>query len=224
MVKLIFILTFQLFTSTFVTAQKQLNKDEIVKSWKSFKSEELDHDKSIRNLPGDSLFKAETIKLIDSLNTTGVDSIIICTASYPGYYTSDPCTSGIYPIKSCIIWKFNSGTYYKKLNGTCMYRIHKIESSEIFDFVKINYQNLLKDTFMPVIYKAFQNKKGNVTYSVKMIDHEPNYCISYLFNQVYESQSFTELQISDTKNLFYKDNLKLKSYALWLLIKEETMD
>ena len=181
-------------------------------------------NKSLPFLASDSLLHDQTVQLIDSLHLIDIDSIVIYTVSYPGYYSNDSCVSGSYPVTSFVIWMLNTNTYCKKLKGKCISNTIKIDSSKIFDFIKNNYSILTREIFMPVIYEAVQKRKNNIKYSMRMIDHEPKYSISYILNNIYENKEFTEIEISDNKSLFYKDNLNLKSHVLWMILKSELIE
>lgn len=207
--------------SAIVSGQKKLTEEEIIYYWTKTKPE-IPKDKNVLPITGfDTTLHTRTIKLIDSLHALSIDTIVVYTVSYPGYYGSTKCRTGLYPVNSFVIWKSSDETYTKRLEGNCNFNIAKISPTSLFEYYDKNYSTIKNEIFMPNIYGAELSDSNTVRYSAGFSFHEPQYSIIYRDGTAFSEIKFSESELEDKKSLFHDRNLNLKSYAWWKIIKRD---
>ena len=215
----IFILFFSLMNGN---SQTNLTKNEILSSWAA--ANKADTIKDLSNVTINPKTKKRIIEFIDSLNSKGIDTIIIYTIAYRGYFTKDSCLDYVYPIYSYLLWISNNEVNNKTIRGKCESAIMKINSPDIFEFYKNNKESIKKEIIMPVILNAQRTKENNINYSIVTLDNDPNYSIYFLFGNSFKIVNFTQSDMQNENSLFHDYNLNLKSIQLWKLIKKEIGD
>ena len=194
--------------------QRQMTKDEILKTWTSFQ----------KPTNQDSLFRfdihLQTRATLDNLINSGVDTLLVYSVSYPGYSAmdNDSCST-MYPVDSYFFWRRDGKDYMKKVNGQCKER-QSIVNDKVTKFMLDNFSRMTDEFFMSVMYKVVANgDKFQISGSV--IDHEPKYEILLQLGDKFKYLAFTENELTDKKSLFYDYNQDLTSYKLFGLIKKQ---
>lgn len=214
------ILFISLLLSAIGSGQKKLTKDEIFSFWIKDKAEEPVHGIFLKATWADTVLQSKTTKLVDSLYNIGIDSIIIYTVAYPGHWEENKCQTSITPVSSHVIWKSDNQCYEKKLVGRCEFNLNTISSNNIFDFYNQNYSTICYEIFMPIITEAELLDNNTVNYSTSISFHDSQYSIIFKIGNNSKKMEFTQYELDYKESLFYKDNLNLKSYHLWQLIKK----
>ena len=197
--------------------QRNLTKDEILKYWNLPSDKRKDSNIVVDS---DSALNVRLINLVDSLQESKVDSLIIFSTAYPGYVSTSKCDTGMFPITSFVIWNKDGLTHIRKLQGKCISEITK-NSLHLFDLFDNKRQKLESEIFMPVIFCGQMNKDGTVSYSYSWIDHEPNYSFYYNIDGNSNSFHFCQSYLENKKSLFWNYNLSLSAYHWWKQVKNE---
>jgi hypothetical protein len=209
-----------LLTNGFVYGQKTLTKEEILRYWNVPSDKRIKDSASI--VDSDSTLNICLSNIVDSLQANDVDSILVFSTAYPGYFSRSSCDTGIFPITTFVIWTKDGGTYLKKLKGACLSDVIRGSSLSLFEFYSGNYQKLKSGNFMPVILGGQINKDKTISYSMSWIDHEPNYSFYYRIGNDSRSFHFCESYIENRKSMFRDYNLTLAAYHWWKILKKET--
>ena len=204
-------------TTVHLYGQRSLTKDEILKHW-SLPSDEQIRD-SIGIVDSDSTLNVRLVELVDSLQTKKIDSVIIYSIAYPGYFSMSKCDTEIFPITTFVIWNNGGVTYIRKLQGNCLSEITKDSSSHLFDFYNDNYQKLKSESFMPVILSGRINKDKTVSYAMSWSSDEPKYSFYYKIGNNSKSYHFCQSYLDNKESLFHDYNLTLSAYHWWQLVK-----
>ncbi len=220
--KVTFLIIFSTFLfSAIASGQRKLTKEEIINYWTKHKTENSKDKDVLQVIGSDTILYSRTLKLIDSLHSLGIDSVIIYTVAYPGYNGLDKCKTGSYPIHSFVIWKSTNQTFAQRLEGNCKSNFDKINSTSIFDYYEKNFTTIASECFMPIILGAELSDSNGVKYSMSFINHEPIYSIIYKEGKDFKEKEFSESELEDKKSLFHDHNLNLKSYTWWEIIKRD---
>ena len=198
--------------------QRNLTKDEILRNW-NLPSNNQGNDSNII-VNSDSVLNVQLAKIVDSLLTDKIDSLIIFSTALPGYTSSFSCDTGIFPITSFIIWNKGKVTHIKKIRGNCVSEMDKDSLAYLFNFYGKYYQKIESDIFMPVIFGGQMNGNKTVTYSMSRIDHEPNYSFYYKIGVHDKSFQFCQSYLDNKKSLFHSHNLNLSAYRWWRQVKQ----
>ncbi len=203
------------------TAQKQLTKQEIIDDWCSSKEKRYNKKDSI-NISFNPEVNKKITQLLDSLDQSNIDSILIYSKSYPGaHILNKPCFTTPYPEYIYIIWKTKGELNFKTISGDCIKSAVLLKSSEIFNYLSANKEGIFNTCIMPVIFSAQRVNNKSITYSLSTIDHEPNYLLGFKIGKNYNELNFAESFLENENSLFSKYNLSLKSIHLWNLIEAE---
>jgi hypothetical protein len=217
--KLIFSIIIILLINNNICGQRSLTKDEILSYWNtSYKKKNKD---SITIVNSTSALNAFLLKLVDSLRSNSIDSVIIFSMAYPGFISSSKCDTGMFPITTFIIWNKNNLTNIRKIEGACFFDVVKFSSLHLFDYYGHVKDKIKSEYFMPVIFSGQINKDKTVSYSMSWIDHEPNYSFYYVVGSDSRSYQFSESYIADKKSLFHYHNSNLAAFHWWQLVKNE---
>jgi hypothetical protein len=218
--KIAIIIIILFLTNNNVSGQKSLTKEEIIKYWNASSNEKNEDSAIIVN--SSSGLNVYLIKLVDSLRSCKIDSVMVFSTAYPGYSRIlNTCDTGIFPITTFVIYNKYGLTHIKKIKGACFFEISKLSSSHLFDYYNTNKDELKSEIFMPVIFSAQINKDKTISYTWSSIDHEPNYSFYYFIGGNIRSYQFCESYIEDKKSLFYDYNLNLAAFHWWQLVKTE---
>jgi len=207
-------------TDDYAFGQRSLTKEEILKNWNS-PSERQTRD-SISIVNSDSALNVRLSTLIDSLQSNNIDSVIVFSTAYPGYISSSKCDTGMFPIKTFIIWVKDKVTYLKKIKGQCLSEISTSSSLHFFDFYNNHSEELQSEYFMPVVLGGQLNKDKTMSYSMSWIDHEPNYSFYYKIGRHSRSFHFCQSYLDNKESLFKSYNLSLSAYKWWQQVKKAT--
>src|ERR1700729_3593322 len=151
-----------LLTNSCLLGQKSLSKAEILKHWIHDTSKEkrgsswIDHP--------DSMLNVRLTALVDSLNQSKIDSILIFSTAWPGYISTSKCDTGIFPITTFVIWNDRGLTSIRKIRGQCRSEMVKDSRLQLFDSYAEHQQKLDSEIFVPVITSGQINKNKTVTY------------------------------------------------------------
>lgn len=215
---IISIIIFSLISNN-IWSQKNLTKNEIIAYWNT--SYNKINPDSITIVHSSSTLNAFLLKLVDSLRSNNIDSVIIFSTAYPGYTSTSKCDFGMFPITTFVIWNKNSLTNIIKLEGSCFFEVTKFSSLHFFDYYGNIKDKIKSENIMPVIFGGQINKNKTITYSMSAIDHEPKYSFYYSIGSDCRSYQFCESYLADKKSLFHYYNSNLAVYHWWNLIKEE---
>ena len=202
-------------TSGTTFCQRQLTKDEILKTWTTFQ----------KPTNKDSLFRfdihTQTRATLDKLLMNGFDTLVVYSVSYPGYsqMDNDSCST-MYPVDSYFFWRRQGKDFVKKVNGKCEQGQTKT-NDKVIRFALDNFSKMTNEFFMSVTYGVVADG-DEFRISGNVIDHEPNYEILIQFGDKFKYLSFTDSELTDKKSLFYDYNRDLTSYKLFGLIKTQT--
>lgn len=202
-------------TSGTLFCQRQMTKDEILKTWTAFQ----------KPINKDSLFRFDihnqTRATLDKLLMNGVDTLVVYSVSYPGTseMDSDSCST-MYPVDSYFFWRRQGKDFVKKVNGKCELG-QSTTNDKIIKFALNNFSKMTDDFFMSVTYGVVADG-DEFRISGSVIDHEPNYDILLQIGDNFKYLSFTDSDLTDKKSLFYDYNHDLTSYKLFGLIKNQT--
>jgi hypothetical protein len=202
------------FTSGISFGQRQLTKDEILKTWTT--------EQNLINK--DSLFRfdvhTQTRATLDKLLMNGVDTLVLYSVSYPGYSEMDSNScSTMYPVDSYFFWRRQGRDLLTKVNGKCELE-QSIIGEEVIGFALEKFSKITDEFFMGVIYGGVTNGDG-LRISGSAISHEPKYEILVQLGGKFKYLRFTESGLTDKKSLFYDDNHSLTSYGLVELLKDQ---
>lgn len=215
----IIILSHFLFTA-FVSGQRSLTKEEIIKYWTTGDSNTSKVNTSIHIIANDTTLYKRTLKLIDSLHNQNIDSLLIYTIAYPGIFFLNSCRySGEYPVITHFIWRNKNETYTTKLEGKCNSNITKIEYSDLFSFYRDNISFIKNEFFMPLINGAQFIDDNRIRYFMTNVNHEANYSIYYETGGIFKGITFDESWVSNNETIFGEYNHNLRTYTLWEIIK-----
>lgn len=195
--------------------QRQLTKDEILKTWTTFQ----------KPTTKDSLFRfdihTQTRATLDKLLRNGVDTLVVYSVTYPGYseIDNDSCST-MYPVDSYFFWRRQGEDFVKKVNGKCEQGQTKT-NDKVIQFTLNNFSKMTNEFFMNVTYGVVADG-DKFRISGNVIDHEPNYEILIQLGDKYKYLSFTDSELTDEKSLFYDYNRDLTSHKLFGLIKAQT--
>ena len=198
-------------------SQKDLTDHEIVSM---VRSENQGRRISSDLYVSDSFLSAAIKALVDSLAQEFVDSIVVLTASFPGYLSSKvQCTVGPYPAKSIVFWNKAGVTYARKIEGHCSTNLLN-STFPIFDDFSMQRQILKHEVIMQPISRVtlFADGRSEVTID-HMIDHEPNYSFGYSINHETRTFYFSETDIDFKESRFHKYNEGLFSVKWWKRLK-----
>jgi len=203
-----------------VSAQRNLTPEEIIQYHKTSKIEKRVSKDSTKLTWSDEL----NIKLynrIAILKSSGIDSLIVYSVSYPGYaYRIDSCTSR-YSTSAYLLWKSHGTVTIEKFKGACEFIIDNKKAADIFSFYDTNYTQLKDEIFMPVIFSGQISDSNKITYQVSLVFHEAKYSLYYDIGASYNSFTFGQSELADKKSMFYNYNLDLAAYHWWKLISEQ---
>ena len=195
-------------TSGTLFGQRQLTKDEILKTWTAFQ----------KPTDKDSLFRfdihARTRATLDKLLINGVDTLVVYSVSYPGYsqWDADSCST-MYPVDSYFFWRRQGKYFVKKVENNCE-RGQSTTNDKVIKFTLDNFSKMTDEFFMSVTYGAVADG-DKIRISGSTIDHEPNYEILLQLGDKFKYLSFTENEMTDKKSLFYDYNHNLTSYKTY---------
>jgi hypothetical protein len=177
-------------TSVTSFCQKQLTKDEIIKTWTTFQTPSNK----------DSLFRfdihTQTRATLDKLLMNGVDTLVVYSVRYPGYSVrdSEPCST-MYPVDSYFFWRRQGKDYLKEVNGKCE-RGRSTTNYKVISFALDNISKIIDECFMSVTYGVVAD--GEIfRISGGVIDHEPKYEIFIQLGDKFKYLSFTENELTD---------------------------
>jgi hypothetical protein len=202
-------------TSKTLFCQRQMTKDEILKTWTAFQ----------RPTYKDSVFRFEihrqTRTTLDKLLMDGVDTLVVYSVSYPGYADPDmDSCSTMYPVDSYFFWRQQRKDFVKRVKGECQAK-QFATSDKVIRFALDNFSRMTDEFFMDVTYGVIADgDKFRISGSV--IDHEPKYQIFIQIGDKFKYLSFADNELTDKKSLFYDYNHNLISYKLFGLIKAQT--
>ena len=194
--------------------QRQLTKDEILKTWTA----------SQKPINKDSLFRfdiqTQTRETLDKLIMNGVDTLVVYSVSYPGYseMESDSCST-MYPVDSYFFWRQQEKYFVMNVNGKCE-QGQSTTNDKVIRFVLANFSKMTDEFFMGVTYGVVADG-DKLRISGSVIEHEPNYEIFLLLGEQFKSLRFTENELTDKKSLFYEYNQDLTSNKFFGLIKSQ---
>lgn len=195
--------------------QRKLTKGEILKTIKAFENP----------VNKDSLFRfgihSQTRVTLDKLLTNGVDTLVVYSASYPGYYQLklDTCST-MYPIESYFFIRQKGKDFINSVNGQCEGG-QSTTDDKVIKFGVDNFSKLLEEFFMKVTFSAILDN-GKLRMSGSSIDHEPNYEILLQVGNKFKYFRFTDSELTDKRSLFYYYNQNLTCYKLFQLIRTRT--
>ncbi len=240
--KLIYITILIFFCQGTGYAQKEMTKEEILDYWGKH---ELDkpNDSIILVRFNDELNK-KVENIIDSLNKEKIDSIIIYSIRYSGFYSMNSenvCVSKLYnPTDVYIFWKHYNQVYIKEIINGCDSITKKTNSTNIFDYYVVNQNIINKDIVMPNMYKCVLKEDSTIVFSLGSGNSESeiledkitdiseldlqNYSICYKIGDIFKQKRFTENDIANEKSLFYEHNKNLKTYKWFKLIRNFIKD
>jgi hypothetical protein len=214
-IRLIFGLLFSVFASLTVLAQHKVSKNEILNEYRINR----------RKPDLDSIFRWEihsTVRtVLDSLIKTNVDTLLVCSFSFPGYGNlgkTDSCST-LYPTNSYFFWKKGGKYSYKGIDGTCQSQI-KQNDGKVIKFVLDNYGMLKDEFFIGTVLGAERNGK-QIRIKEFFINHEPKYSILMIIRDQFNYLEFTENALTNKASLFLDYNKGLNSYKLFELIKTQ---
>lgn len=198
-------------------AQKELTKEEIIQYWKV---DSAAYKRSLAIVNSDSIVNAGMVSFIDSLQSKGIDSVIVYSISYIGSVMELNCYAGIFPTDVFVVWKKMAVTYCKQFKGCYLSEIVKGEGTDLFDFYAAHRQKLATERFMPVIMGARVEGDKRV-FIHHYISHEECYSFFYKKGDERRSFHFSRSMIEDKQSLFYQDNLDLAAYEWWKMMGKE---
>jgi hypothetical protein len=216
-----FIIILFFFFYAIVVGQKKLTKEEIIKYWTTSGLKKSNKQSTVQIIGLDTTLYEKTLKLIDSLSSLKIGSVIIYTIAHPGLNSRDGCSGGLFPVYSFFIWKTVGQTYAQKLSGKCSSTIFKIKSAESFNYFDNNLKTITNEMFMPVIFSAEYSDNNTLTWTGSFINHEPVYSILYKVGDKFNVISFNESDLENRESLFHAYNLNLRSYSWWNVIKRD---
>lgn len=200
-------------------AQKKLNKEEILNYWSNFVLQKnADKDTLIKQLVCG--LKPKTLKILDSLKNEKIDIFGVYIISSPGGLSKDSCMFGTYSTVY-FLWFKNNNCQVKKIINNCNYGTKKLHSNDFFEYYNKNIQEIKNEFFMPVILNAEFDINNKFKYSTVTNSSDNVYSIYFQNGNDFTYYSFEESYITNSKSLFYKYNLKLKSYTLFKLIDKQ---
>ncbi|MBS1556379.1 MAG: hypothetical protein JSU09_15775 [Bacteroidetes bacterium] len=194
--------------------QRQLTKEEILKTIKAFENP----------VNKDSLFgfeiHSQTRVTLDKLLTSGVDTLVVYSVSYPGYYQlkRDTCST-MYPVETYFFVRRTGKDFIKTVNGKCEV-VQQETDDKVIKFTLENFSKLFEDFFMKVTFSAVLDN-GKLRMSGGAIDHEPNYEILLQVSDKFKYFRFTDSELTNKSSLFYEHNQNLTSYKLFELIRTQ---
>ena len=200
-----------------VAGQNKLTKQEIIEKW-SVGRENGQKDDSV-SFSWDNHLEKRLGDLTDSLESIGVNDLIVYVQSLPGYLSTYSCVKYIYPEYAYLLWQGQGKTHIRKIVGKCE-SVAFVSSDSIFTFWSANEGIIRAEKLMPVILGAEKLKDGNIKYSVNAINHEPQYLLFLKSPSGIMQIRFDENSITNKEGLFYEDNLKSKSVELWRRIEK----
>lgn len=206
-------------TCGYVFGQTKMTKNEILKNWNLPSNNHAIEPNVIVN--SDSILNVYLTKIVDTLQLAKVDRLIIFSTALPGYISTSKCDTGIFPITSFVLWNKDEITHIRKVRGNCSSEISKDSLQYLFNFYEKNHLKIESEFFMPVILAGQMNRDKTVSYSMRWVDHEPNYSFFYKIGKYYKSFQFCQSYFDNKESLFHDYNLHLSAYHWWRLVKQE---
>ena len=217
--KLVIIIITLILVNYNVCGQKSLTNQEILRYWNA--SVNKTNENSITIVNSSSALNTYLKKLVDSLRSNKIDSVIILSTAYPGYINTSKCDTGMFPVTTFVIWNKNNLTKIRKIEGSCLFDVIKYPSLHLFEYYGNVKDKIKSENFMPVIFSGQINKDKTLSYSMSSIDHEPNNSFYYIVGSASRSFQFCESYITNNKSLFHYHNSNLTAFHWWQLVKNE---
>ena len=177
-------------------SQDRVNKQEIYRNW-------IEDE---RTYGYKNQFDSLTVRFIDNLKNSGVDTIGVFKSESVGAVTTDSCRCGLIPWDTCVQWVKNGISFHQKITKCCEFRPIKIESSALIRYYVNCKTEIDKSRILPVITGAYRNQKGHLIFEMIVVDHTTHYTIFCDLNGHYRLIKFQSEYLTNENNIFYKEN------------------
>ena len=177
-------------------SQNKINKQEIYRNWIA--------DERIVGYRDQ--FDSLTVRFIDHLKDSGVDTIGVFKSESVGAVTTDSCKCGLIPWDTYVQWVKSGISFQQKITNCCKFEPIKIESAALIRFYVNCKAKIDKSRILPVITGAFRNKRGELLFEMALIDHTTHYTIYCDLNGHSKLIRFQQEYLSNEKNIFFTEN------------------
>jgi hypothetical protein len=175
---------------------------------------EKEYGDQLKKLP----FEPKVIAFIDSLNECGVDTIGVLVQTAVGYVSIDSCDSGTSPWDSYVQWKKDGAAFHQTIRQYCTNRTIPIPYSTIIDYYGCCPKELKAEEIIPVLLGGKITANGEYSVEMMSVDHTIHYTIYCRRGNDSILKRFTEYELEEKQNLFYKENQHSRIRSWWNMI------
>ncbi len=168
-----------------------------------------------------SNFQNEKIKnKTEKLMAEGVDSLILFETWYPGSASINIDSCDVSELGEGKVFWFKDGIYSGiTVDGLCVFYDNSNTAEMLFNYTKLNYEQIQAHPILPLVYEATQIN-GRIRYSSKVTSHEPKHSLFIILGDLKLNYDFNESDMTDSLNLFYKENMNSPVFKVFKMQRE----
>jgi hypothetical protein len=206
--------------SKICSAQQLLSKGDIYNNWVRSHPVSADCDSSIDLLSPDPRIEAQIRKTVQSLQSRGIDTLLVLVNSHPGSFIADTCKASDYPGEVYIFWRFGGKESLKRNPNKCGLDGVETIISPVFGFFSQHERQLEQEYIMPVILSA-SRQDNKITYNQIISSDIDEYVLYYSVHGHCKRFAFSQADITNKSSLFYSDNIRSQAYQWFAALKKE---
>ena len=211
---------FLLILGSSCSAQQLLSKSDIYSNWVRDHPVSIECNSSNDLLSPDPWTGTQIRTTLQSLQSKGVDTLLVLVNSHPGSFIADTCRASDYPGEAYIFWCRGGHQVLKRNPNKCGLDEAEIISSPVFAFFSQHEGQLEREYIMPVILSA-SRKANKVTYTRIISSDIDEYVLYYSVHGHCKRFEFSQADITDKSSLFYADNIKTQVYQWFVVLEKE---
>lgn len=165
--------------------------------------EEVTHDSCLYSAIGNIIKDCEDNK---------IDTLGMLKITYPQFSSTNKCISCKHNSDFFFFFKKN-GAYtiqYSKCNCSDTYKIEQVNLSPIYILEK-NFDKIKDEFIYPVVFSA-ERQNEKIIYQGEILFHSNIYQIYFQTNNDFKWITFSQNEIMNKENLFYKENISTYLY------------
>jgi hypothetical protein len=203
------------------SAQQLLRKGDIYSNWVRSHPVSTDCDSLIDLLSPDRGIDAQLRTTVQSLQSRGVDTLLVLVNSHPGSFIVDTCRASNYPGEAYIFWRFGGKESIRRNPNRCGLDGAETTISPVFVFFSQHKRQLEREYIMPVILSA-SRQADKITYNRIISSDIDEYILYYSIHGHCKRFAFSQADITNKRSLFYSDNIESQVYKWFMTLQKES--